>query len=257
MTLLDVHTADGAPSSEALRIAGALEDASEHPIANAITRAAREKFEDLPPVEDFANLEGLGAQGVVDAMAVVIGRERLLADWAVQLLADLAASMRQAESEGKTAVAVAWDGKARAVLVVADTVRPTSADAIRQTRKLGETPIMLTGDNEAAAATMGARWLSTRSSLARCPATRSTPSRTAGPGQGGRDGGRRRQRRGGPGPARSRTGDGLRYRRGHRGERPDSRSRRSTCRAGRNSAFAQNIGQRLREACSGRSPITW
>jgi P-type Cu+ transporter len=154
MTLLDVHTADGAPTSEALRIAGALEDASEHPIAKAITRAAREKFEDLPPVEDFANLEGLGAQGVVDGKAVVIGRERLLADWAVPLPADLTAAMRQAESEGKTAVAVAWDGKARAVLVVADTVRPTSADAIRQMRKLGVTPIMLTGDNEAAAATI-------------------------------------------------------------------------------------------------------
>lgn len=154
MTLLDVHTADGAPTSEALRIAGALEDASEHPIAKAITRAAREKFDDLPPVEDFANLEGLGAQGVVDGKAVVIGRERLLADWAVPLPADLTAAMRQAESEGKTAVAVAWDGKARAVLVVADTVRPTSADAIRQMRKLGVTPIMLTGDNEAAAATI-------------------------------------------------------------------------------------------------------
>lgn len=154
MTLLDVHTADGATTSEALRIAGALEDASEHPIAKAITRAAREKFDDLPPVEDFANLEGLGAQGVVDGKAVVIGRERLLADWAVPLPADLTAAMRQAESEGKTAVAVAWDGKARAVLVVADTVRPTSADAIRQMRKLGVTPIMLTGDNEAAAATI-------------------------------------------------------------------------------------------------------
>jgi Cu+-exporting ATPase len=154
MTLLDVHTADGETPHEVLRLAGALEDASEHPIAKAIARAAREQIDSLPPVEDFANLEGLGAQGVVDGKAVVIGRERLLADWAVQLPEDLGAAMRHAEREGRTAVAVAWDGRARAVLVVADTVRPTSAEAIAQLRQLGVTPIMLTGDNAAAAATI-------------------------------------------------------------------------------------------------------
>jgi Cu+-exporting ATPase len=137
-----------------LRLAGALEDASEHPIAKAIADGARDKIGDLPAVEGFTNLEGLGVQGVVDGRAVVLGRERLLADWSQRLPERLARSMRDAESGGKTAVAVGWDGKARAVLIVADAVKPTSAQAVRQLRALGLTPIMLTGDNEATARTI-------------------------------------------------------------------------------------------------------
>jgi P-type Cu+ transporter len=151
MTLLDVITADDERPDEVLRLAGALEDASEHPIAKAIAVGAREKVGDLPSVEGFTNLEGLGVQGVVDGHAVVVGRERLFADWSQHLPEPLARSMSDAESDGKTAVAVGWDGKARGVLVVADAVKPTSADAIRQLRALGLTPIMLTGDNEATA----------------------------------------------------------------------------------------------------------
>ncbi|MBC2644882.1 MULTISPECIES: cation-translocating P-type ATPase [unclassified Rhodococcus (in: high G+C Gram-positive bacteria)] len=151
MTLLDVVTADGEDTGQVLRLAGALEDSSEHPIAQAIAKGARDKVGALPKVEQFANIEGLGVQGMVDDHAVVVGRARLLADWAQHLPAGLEAAMAAAESEGKTAVAVGWDGRARAVLVVADAVKATSAEAITQLRKLGLTPIMLTGDNAAAA----------------------------------------------------------------------------------------------------------
>jgi Cu+-exporting ATPase len=154
MTLLDVLTTDGEQPDEVLRLAGALEDASEHPIAKAIATGARDKVGELPPVEGFTNLEGLGVQGVVDGHAVVVGRQRLLADWSQRFPDGLAQSMHQAEAEGKTAVAVGWDGEARGALVVADAVKPTSAEAIHQLRTLGLTPIMLTGDNEAAARTI-------------------------------------------------------------------------------------------------------
>ncbi|TLG17895.1 cadmium-translocating P-type ATPase [Nocardia cyriacigeorgica] len=155
MTLLDVVAADGEAADEVLALAGALEDSSEHPIAQAIAKGAREKLGELKPVEDFANIEGLGVQGVVDGHAVIVGRARLLADWSQQLDADLERAIAAAEAEGKTAVAIGWDGKARGVLVVADAVKPTSAQAITQLRALGLTPIMLTGDNAAAARAIG------------------------------------------------------------------------------------------------------
>ena len=146
MTLLDVITASGEQADEVLRLAGALEESSEHPIAKAIATGARDKVGDLPGVEDFKSLEGLGVQGIVNGHSVLVGRRRLL-----DLPADLAEAMQEAESEGRTPVAVGWDGKSRGVLVVADAVKPTSAEAVRELRELGLTPIMLTGDNEAAA----------------------------------------------------------------------------------------------------------
>ncbi|NEW38276.1 copper-translocating P-type ATPase [Nocardia cyriacigeorgica] len=155
MTLLDVVVADGEDEDRVLALAGALEDSSEHPIAQAIAKGAREKVGELKPVEGFANIEGLGVQGVVDGHAVIVGRARLLADWSQHLDVDLERAMAAAEAEGKTAVAIGWDGKARGVLVVADAVKPTSAEAITQLRALGLTPIMLTGDNAAAARAIG------------------------------------------------------------------------------------------------------
>lgn len=151
MTLLDVIAAAGEEPAEVLRLAGAVEDGSEHPIAQAIAKGAREKVGDLPVVEDFANVAGLGVQGIVDGHALVVGRRQLLADWGQQLSPELDTAMREAQALGRTAIAVGWDGKARAVLVVADAVKPTSKEAIEQLRGLGLEPIMLTGDNEAAA----------------------------------------------------------------------------------------------------------
>ncbi|WP_273734980.1 heavy metal translocating P-type ATPase [Mycolicibacterium septicum] len=151
MTLLDVIAAAGEDPAEVLRLAGAVEDGSEHPIARAVAKGARDKVGELPPVEDFANVAGLGVQGVVDGHALVVGRRQLLADWSQSLPPELDTAMREAQALGRTAIAVGWDGQARAVLVVADAVKPTSKEAIEQLRALGLDPIMLTGDNEAAA----------------------------------------------------------------------------------------------------------
>ncbi|WP_052850908.1 heavy metal translocating P-type ATPase [Streptomyces avicenniae] len=152
MTLVAVHTAEGEDEAEVLRLAGALEDASEHPIARAVATAATERTGALPAAEDFANEEGLGVRGVVEGHAVLVGRPRLLADWALALPAGLERALADAEAEGRTAVAVAWDGAARGVLVVSDTVKPTSAEAVARLRELGLTPVLLTGDNARAAA---------------------------------------------------------------------------------------------------------
>ncbi|MEE1755673.1 heavy metal translocating P-type ATPase [Streptomyces sp. SP18CS02] len=156
MTLLAVHTTGSTDETEVLRLAGALEHASEHPIAQAVAAGAAEKAGALPVPEDFANIPGLGVQGVVEGHAVLVGRERLLAEWALELPAPLAQARREAEAAGRTAIAVAWDGEARAVLEVADAVKPTSAEAITRLRALGLTPILLTGDNEAVARTVAA-----------------------------------------------------------------------------------------------------
>ncbi|MEU1575571.1 heavy metal translocating P-type ATPase [Streptomyces collinus] len=151
MTLLAVHTAEGTDEAEVLRLAGALEHSSEHPIARAVADGALEKLGALPAPEDFANVPGLGVQGVVEGHAVLVGRERLLAEWAMELPAGLARARVTAEEAGRTAIAVAWDGEARAVLEVADAVKDTSAEAVGRLRALGLTPILLTGDNEAVA----------------------------------------------------------------------------------------------------------
>ncbi|QWB27537.1 MULTISPECIES: cation-translocating P-type ATPase [Streptomyces] len=152
MTLLAVHTADGTDEAEVLRLAGALEHSSEHPIARAVADGALERLGGaLPTPEDFANVPGLGVQGVVEGHAVLVGRERLLADWSMELPESLTEARAVAEKAGRTAIAVAWDGEARAVLEVADAVKETSAEAVERLRALGLTPVLLTGDNEAVA----------------------------------------------------------------------------------------------------------
>lgn len=182
MTLLAVRTADGLTGGEtggeaeetaeteateeteetertALRLAGALEAASEHPVARAIAAGAAERLaagERLPVPEDFGSVPGLGVRGVVDGHAVLVGRERLLADWAISLPPELARAAATAAAAGRTVVAVAWDGAARAVLEVADAVKPTSAEAVRRLRALGLRPVLLTGDNETVARAVAA-----------------------------------------------------------------------------------------------------
>ena len=151
MTLVDVVAADGVNPTQLLRLAGALEAASEHPIARAVASGAADRAGALPSVEDFTNLEGLGVQGVVEGHAVLVGRPRLLGEWSQPLDPELQAALEAQEAQGRTAVAVAWDGVARGVLAVADTVKPTSAAAVRQLRALGLTPVLLTGDNRAVA----------------------------------------------------------------------------------------------------------
>ncbi|EFO90019.1 hypothetical protein CRE_04449, partial [Caenorhabditis remanei] len=151
MALAEAIPAAGEDRAELLRIAGALEAGSEHPIAEAIAAGAREADPRLPEVESFQNAPGTGASGVVDGRAVLVGREALLADWAVAIPEELAAAKAAEEAKGRTAVLVAWDGVARGVVSVSDRVKPTSAEAIRQLRELGLEPVLLTGDHETVA----------------------------------------------------------------------------------------------------------
>ncbi len=156
MTLVEVHTAVGVDETEALRLAGALEDASEHPIARAIAAAARDRLGELPPVESFVNRPGLGVEGIVDGHAVIAGWARLLRDWSLELTPDLEAAQDAAEAAGRTSIAAGWDGAVTALFVVADTLKPTSAAAVAGLRQLGLRPVLLTGDNQRAAQAIAA-----------------------------------------------------------------------------------------------------
>ncbi|UQX10535.1 heavy metal translocating P-type ATPase [Candidatus Mycobacterium methanotrophicum] len=153
-TVLAVVTANDEQPHDVLLLAGAVEHASEHPIARAIVKAAREKVGELPGVDGFTNLAGLGVQGVVGGHQVLVGRQRLLAERSQQLPDELVRAVHRANADGDTAVGVAVDGKVCGVLVVRGTVRPTSAAAVRELRALGLSPIMLTGDNAATARTI-------------------------------------------------------------------------------------------------------
>jgi Cu+-exporting ATPase len=156
MSLVEVAVADGVEKREALRLVGALEHASEHPIAQAIATAAAAEHGALPAVEAFTNREGLGVEGIVDGRALIVGRPALLADWAIYLSPELDAARRSAEARGQTAIAAGWDGHATAVFVVADTVKGTSADAVASLKALGLRPVLLTGDNETTARAVAA-----------------------------------------------------------------------------------------------------
>ena len=155
MSLADIALAEGVDRQQALRLAGALERASEHPIAQAIATAAAAENE-LQQLESFTSREGLGVEGVVDGDAVVVGRPALLADRAIHLPRKLEAAGQAAEAKGQTAIAAGWDGEAKAVLVVADTVKPTSVEAIQRLIELGLLPVLLTGDNQTTARAVAA-----------------------------------------------------------------------------------------------------
>jgi P-type Cu+ transporter len=153
MTLQEVHVVQEADEKQVLRLAGALEHASEHPVARAIAVGAEERVGPLPEAEGFENVPGKGVRGRVEGHEVVVGR---LID---VLPAELARAKEEAERDGRTAVVVGWDGVAQGVLAVADAVKETSAEAVRSLRALGLTPVLLTGDNrvvaEAVARTVG------------------------------------------------------------------------------------------------------
>ncbi|MCT1516730.1 heavy metal translocating P-type ATPase, partial [Dietzia cercidiphylli] len=162
--LVSVTAADGEDETQVLRHAGAVEDASEHPIARAVAAGARERVGDLPAVAGFRNTEGLGVSGRVgadptdytrdDDEVVVVGRPALLAEQEMPLPAELERAVDEASGRGHTAVAVGWGGRARGVLVVADQIKDSSAEAVGRFRGLGLTPILLTGDNARVAASV-------------------------------------------------------------------------------------------------------
>ncbi|TFD50435.1 copper-translocating P-type ATPase [Cryobacterium sp. Hh11] len=148
MTLVASVPIVGVSDEELLRLAGAAENGSEHPIAAAIVTGARERFGSLPQPESFASAQGLGVQAVIDGKLVLVGRPRWLAEhWSIVLPNELETALTAFEEQGQTAVAVAWDGEARGVLAVSDVVKATSAAAIEHFRQLGLRPVLLTGDN--------------------------------------------------------------------------------------------------------------
>ena len=152
MALVAVHATAGESADEVRRVAAGLESASEHPIARAVATA----WPDPVAPGDFTNLEGLGVAGTVEGREALVGRPSLLAAHGAALPADLAARVEVAEAAGRTAVAVAWDGSARGVVVVSDTVKDGAAEAVRRLRDLGLRPLLLTGDNERAARAVAA-----------------------------------------------------------------------------------------------------
>jgi Cu+-exporting ATPase len=157
MTLVEVVTAGTTPAAEALRLVASLEEASEHPLARAIVAGARERGLTLAPVQEFASRQGLGVEGVVDGRTVIVGREPFLAVAGLGLPPALAEAKEAREAAGQTAVLGGWDGAVQVVLTVADTVRPTSAQAVAQLRSLGLRPVLVTGDNERAARAIAAQ----------------------------------------------------------------------------------------------------
>jgi len=157
MRLVDVVLAEGEDRRQVLRLTGAVEAASEHPVAAAIAAAARDEVGDLPAVAGFSALAGLGVHGtVVDERAgtpydVLAGRARLLQERAHRLPHRLEQALRAAEAEGHTVTTVGWLGQVRALLLVSDSVKPTSAAAVAELRRLGLRPMLLTGDNQTVA----------------------------------------------------------------------------------------------------------
>src|SRR5688572_9455579 len=156
MTVVGMIRAEARSADEVLRLAGALEAASEHPIAKAITKAAADKLGELPTVDGFASTAGLGVTGTVDGRHVVVGREQFLVEQALVVPAKLREAAGTAETSGRTTVLVGWDGVARGAVVLADAVKPTSAAAVALLRRLGLTPVLLTGDNATAARAVAA-----------------------------------------------------------------------------------------------------
>ena len=156
MSLVAAHPARGTTTDELLRLAGSLEHASAHPIATAIATGAVTAGHDLVDVEDFHSTDGLGVTGRVAGRSVVAGRRRFLADRAMDLGGDLLGAYDEAEAAGQSPVLVGWDSAVRGVIVVGDSVKPTSAAAIEELRALGLRPVLLTGDNRRAAVSVGA-----------------------------------------------------------------------------------------------------
>ena len=247
MTLLGIHPAAGVEEAQLLQFAGAVEAASEHPIAQAIARAAADRTGTLPAVTGFTNQPGRGVSATVHVGGhdhqVLVGRASLLTDHGIPLDDELRSVQAEAEQAGRTAVLVAWDGAARGVLAVADAVKDTSAEAIAQLKALGLTPVLLTGDNARVARQVAAAGRYRRGHRRRAARGQGRGHPPApGPGQGRRHGRRRRQRRRRAGPGRSRPGHGHRHRRRHRGRRPHPGPRRPPRRRRRDPAGPPHPG---------------
>jgi Cu+-exporting ATPase len=146
MSVVDVTVAAGEDRDDVLGVAGALESASQHPVARAVARHAAGQLPALPPLTGFTAVDGLGVEGTVEGRAALIGRAALLDRHGIAVPPELADALAAADARAATAVVVAWDGRARAVIALFDTLRPSSADAVTDLRDLGLDPVLLTGD---------------------------------------------------------------------------------------------------------------
>jgi P-type Cu+ transporter len=157
MSVAGVRPANGVARADLLRYAGAVEQASEHAVAAAVSATAAAEAGPLPQAEAFRALPGLGARGTVDGREIIIGRETLLTGQGMTVPPDLAAQCRTWEQAGRTAVLIGWDGAVQGAVAVADTVKPSAAAAVARLRELGLRPVLLTGDNEATARAVAAQ----------------------------------------------------------------------------------------------------
>ena len=163
MTVQDIVTApgpdgaDGPAAQDVLQLAGAVEDASEHPVGQAIAREAAARLGGLPPVTGFISQPGAGVTGTAGGHAVTVGSARFLAEQGLAIGATMQATVAAAEGAGHTAVLAGWDGRAQGALVVADTLRPGAQAAVTRLHRLGLRPVLLTGDNEQTAQQVAAQ----------------------------------------------------------------------------------------------------
>jgi len=157
MAVTGVLAADGESREALLRHAGAVEQASEHPVAGAVSAAARAELGSLPQAGRFLAMPGLGARGTVDDHEVIIGRQDLFADLGMTVPAELARGCRTWEQAGCTVVLAGWDGQVRGAVAVADTVKPSAAAAVAELRRLGLRTVLLTGDSQATAEAVAAQ----------------------------------------------------------------------------------------------------
>ena len=157
MEACELITTDGVSEDALLRLAAAVEDASEHPIGRAIAERGRQHLGALPTVERFSSRAGLGVRALVDGRDVVVGRPAFLAEWDIDVPEELSAESERMEAGGVTVVAVAWDGQAKGLIAVADQIKPTSREAISTFIQLGLQPVLLTGDNAQTAASVAER----------------------------------------------------------------------------------------------------
>ncbi|HEX5017240.1 MAG TPA: copper-translocating P-type ATPase, partial [Actinomycetes bacterium] len=147
MSVSNVVPAPGVDVEELLRLAGTVEDGSEHPVAQAISKYAKEHVGVLPSIESFSNSGGLGVTAVADGHAVVVGRPSWLDEWGLTLPETLAEALDKAQQRGQTVAVVAWDGEVRGLIEVGDAIKRTSAEAIAELKALGLEPVLLTGDH--------------------------------------------------------------------------------------------------------------
>ena len=172
MTVVAVQPAPGCGRAELLRRLGAVEDASGHPLAVAISTFARAEVGELPSAHDFTAVPGLGVRGVVDGADVIIGRARMLREAGLAVPEALARQCSEWETAGRTVILVGWAGQARGAVAVADALKPSAPAAVTGLRELGLRTVLLTGDAEPVAKAIGAEPASTRWSPAPCQPTR-------------------------------------------------------------------------------------